>query len=917
MGDARGSVLDLRKGEIGPALKAFATLALLIGGHTVLETARDALLLASMPVSRLAVVYAVVALVALVVAGPNARFVRRFGEGRALIATLILAASGTLLLHRLEQTPTTTLALYVWSAFLSTVMVVQFWLLVARVFTPSQGRRLFGPIAAGGVVGAILGATGAALALLRVEVRALLLGAVLAYSLCALVATTLDPGPESAARRLLSPEPASPAEPTTARRAALSQWSGELAELRRQSPYVGRLAALTALSTATLLVADYLFKGAVAERVARADLGAYLARTYAVFNGLALVATLFVSGPLVRRLGVARAVLTMPVLLFGGAIGVLVTGAQAAVLITKGADGALRHSLHRVTSELLGLPIPTDLRPRVKALLEGALVRSVQAVTGAALFLLAAVDFDSPRQLAGVAAALAAAWIAAALGIRGPHLDMFRRAISKSPNAREELQLDERLLGVLARALTNPDPSRALAALDLLWEHAYERSIPASILRHPSEQVRARALEILAATPRADWIAEAERLLSASRPEPERVAAVRALGAGALVSREALAATRRAREDESPAVRAHVVVVLARAEGREDAASIPAIQELLAAPGESGRAGRLALLDAIRDGGDRRFAGLIEAVLSANDPGVMAHAVPAMARVRDPRFIPSLVASLRVRASRVAVRDALVDLGEPAQMALEAAMRDESTAPAVRLHLPRTLSHFANQRAADFLAERLALDGSRLIRYKVLRGLGRLVAETDVRVDAEAVTAQLHRNLVEHLEALARWASLEAHAETRRTLAGQLLLGLLEDKRRQALDRAFRLLHIAYRHEDIRRAYVALRSPDRLVRSSAVELLDELTAKARGEQAREARDLLLLAIDDLPAHEKVSRAASWIEAAPVDPEAALLLLVRDRDATLAELATAHARTLGLLASEEIAAERDRRSGRDD
>ena len=78
-------ILDVRAGEARPALGSFFLLALLIGGHTMLETARDALFLGKLPVSRLSLVYGLIAVLALAIAGPNARFVRRFGESRALV----------------------------------------------------------------------------------------------------------------------------------------------------------------------------------------------------------------------------------------------------------------------------------------------------------------------------------------------------------------------------------------------------------------------------------------------------------------------------------------------------------------------------------------------------------------------------------------------------------------------------------------------------------------------------------------------------------------------------------------------------------------------------------------------------------------------------------------------------------------
>ncbi len=361
-------------------------------------------------------------------------------------------------------------------------------------------------------------------------------------------------------------------------------------------------------------------------------------------------------------------------------------------------------------------------------------------------------------------------------------------------------------------------------------------------------------------------------------------------------------------------MRAHVAVALTRAEHAGDPREAPLVREILQIQGEDGPTARLALLDAIRDAGDRSFSEVIEAAMDPAHPAIREHAVLAMASVRDPRFITILIQHLHVRSGRAAVRDALVDLGEPAQAALERAMRRGDVPPAVRLHIPRTLSRFENQRAADFLTEQLAREPSRLVRYKVLRGLGRLVARSAVTVDREVIFVQMRRNLVEHLEALSRRIPLDRPA-TKEHPGGRLLLGLLEDKIRQSLERAFRLLHIAYRREDIRGVYLALRSADRVGRSNAVEFIDALTADARGDEARTTCELLKLLVDDLPAHEKVARAADHVPDAPTDKEAALRLLLRDHDSSVAALAASHALELGLehLAGEAMAIALDRPS----
>src|SRR5689334_4009877 len=90
--------LDFRDGEGRVVLQAFLTLFLIVAAHTTLETARDALFLAKLPVSQLNVVYVALAALTFFVAASATRFAHRFGRRNALICSLVIAAYFTTLL---------------------------------------------------------------------------------------------------------------------------------------------------------------------------------------------------------------------------------------------------------------------------------------------------------------------------------------------------------------------------------------------------------------------------------------------------------------------------------------------------------------------------------------------------------------------------------------------------------------------------------------------------------------------------------------------------------------------------------------------------------------------------------------------------------------------------------------------------
>jgi AAA family ATP:ADP antiporter len=898
-------LVDLREGEGRPALQAFLSLFGIIAGHTILETARDALFLDKLPVSRLTLVYALLAGLSLLVATGNARFVRAFGQRNALVVTLVVCAYGTTVFHFLPATPVAVFALYLWSALLGTVVAVQFWALAGQLFTVAQGKRLFGPVAAGGVAGAVAGATLAAAVLEAVSVQSLLLVASALFLATAFGLTTLRTEELSATGELGGGGTASPGPRGLA--------------MFREVPYLWGVAALVALSVAAVLTTDYLFKSVAptAARTLGLDLGPFLARYYAALNAASLVVQLFVAGRILRRFGVVAGLMVLPALLLvGGALSVLLGGVLL-VMVTKGADGALRHSLHRVSIELAVLPIPGDVRGRAKALIDASLARGVQAGTAGAILVLATFELATPRILAIVLAVLSGAWLAVAIRLRRPYLDLFRQALRKGSLEMDEApELDLGSVEAVLEALSSPEPATVLGAMELLGQKGRARLLPGLILYHHDEDVLLRALELVARPDRTDWVPLTERLL-AHPSERVRVGAVRALRSQAL-------ALDKARSDPSPAVRAHAAFCLAHCEGRTDLTSDPLIVELLSARGDAGRAARVAILDSIRDHADPRWADTILEIVresrgdrpggdwTRGDPELVEHAAQAMAVVKDPRFIDELVSMVPVRDRRSAVRAALVAYGEPAQEALERALLDPVADSHLRVHLPRSLSAFGNQRAADFLTALLGKDVAGVVRYKALRGLGRLAADHRVRVDHAAVEKGLLANLVEHLRLLALVVPLEdgqRAAPERATGCGRLVLGLLSDKLDQSLERAFRLLQLAHKNEDLRSVHLAVRSGDRRARANALEFLDVLgTGTERGDPKvrTEARRLLRLVVDDLPPADRVARAGDAVPPSPATYEDALRVLLRDRDDDLAGLSAYHATELGLAAlSEEV------------
>lgn len=850
----------------------------ILAGHTIAETVRDALFLGNHGPRSLAFVYLLLAGIAMIAVVINAQLVRRLGRRYALVATLVVATGGSLAFALVGPSPHASFALYLWTGLLGTVVIVQFWLLAATMFTTTEAKRLYGPIAGAGAVGTLAGAVGA-WALLHVLAPAHLL---IVTGGCYLAAAALLLGDRGGIESRLRPT----------RVAATKR-----APRPPAGSYVRRLAILAICATAAALLADYLLKATAAAALRPDQLPRFFARYNGVVSAISLALQVFGATWLVRRIGVLGMVVLLPLVMFGGGVAAVVTaGAFAAVAVAKGGDASLRYSVTRVATELLWMPVADDVRVAVREPLESVVARLVQAVIAVLLLGLVALGLVTPTVIAALLAATAGMWLATAVTMRTSYLAQLRRSVSRR-SLQPHHELDLRDAETVAEALSSDDDARVIAAIQILTVHKRTRLIPALVLRHDSPAVLAAALDAIAVPSRSDWQALANRLLQ--QPSPE----IRMLALRALARAGETTAIFNGLADHDPAVIAHAVFWKLQLAPLLPSLEDPAAVALLA----QGPVARLQLLEAIRKDGDRRWT---DAMLAIADDAPLEPLALAIARVPDSRFVPLLLAKLGSRAGRVSVRAALVAIGAPALDALVAALADDGTATPIRLHLPKAIAQFGNQQAAVALGAQLARERSGAVRYRVLRALARLAVDSEIILPAPPLLTELHVHLREHFRL--RAIALPLLADTDPQDSAVLLRGLLADKISQSLDRAFLALQSLHPREAIREIERAVAGADRRARAHAVELLDTLTRSPlyRGEVAAEGRRGVMLLGEDLEPRELLARAGHAAEIA-ASIEDGLARLIHESDTLLAACAGYHALQLRTLAGEldEVVAER--------
>ncbi len=833
-------VLGIRPEERRDTYVAFGTLVAILCAHSMLETARDALFLAKLPPEQLPLAYIAIALCALVASKANQAATARFSRRKLLSISLALGGVVTLIFYQLtEGRGAITLgALYVWTGLLATVVVVQFWLQLGDVLSVTQAKRVFSIIGAGGLVGATLGSGAASALLSYVDARVLLL-----ISGSMFVVAAVMPLGFSRANTEEAPRRRARVVPPT-QQTALKEIAGDA--------YLKRLFLMVLVGALMVTGVDYVFKARV---VAAADLygwdlGIFFGRFYAVINAISLVVQLVLAPRLMRLVGVNRALLLMPGLLLLGSLGFALTIALAPVLILKGTDGVLRHSVHRTASEILFLPLQRRVRERFKGFAEAVGQRGGQALASLIILGVTALTSDARLISAGLVL-LAGAWVVTMIGLQPHYLELFRKQLRAGALDTEVdvPDLDLASFETLVSALSSEDDDEVLAALDMFEQYGKTGLVPALILYHPSRAVVMRAFDIFAQHGRSDVTRLAARLLKHDDVEI-RAAALRTLAA--IAPDEAL--LRKHLEDASPPVRLTALVALVGGGFVDDGEATTTIREMI---GGHCQHTRLALARALRHLPAARFDWVAEELARSAGPHIAAEIARSVSEAPDEHHVPMLIGMLQLRDARQHARRALRLIGEPALEQLAASLADQQLPRMLRRHLPRTISRFENQRAADILVDALADEHDDRVVFKILRGLGRMrVTHPNISVDRDrmlAMTEHTMKGAITQLHwRLAVGRVIDMKQEVM-TPAAEILLAYLDEKWALSLQRVFRLLHIMEPTQEFRIIYEGLKSEDAKSRDSSRELLSHVVPDA-------LREGILALVDDAPPERRLEAA---------------------------------------------------------
>ena len=419
---------ERRHNQLAIAGWGAATFAALLASYSAFRPVRDTLVLDGNPdqipwlflATFVAVSIASPVWSALLARYPRRRFVPRafhaFAACAVGFAVLVAAGVAPIPVGR---------AFYVWSAVFNLFVVSVFWSLLADLLGPGTACKLYGPIAAGGTIGTVIGPL-----LTRLLVGSIGVGGVLVMSAVLLELAVIGVHRVRAiAERLPAAGATEAATPDEADRPAGGGALTGIAHVVR-SPY---LAAIVGYVLCTACAATFLYleqasivRAAIHDRAARTE---YFAAIDLWMSALAFVLQTVIARPALGRFGPGVVLAVLPLAQLAGISVIGFAPSLTALAIVQVISRATTHGLTRPARELLFTVVSRDDKYRAKHAIDTIGYRLGDVSSGWLYSGLEALGAGSGA-LVVAAMPLVAVWLVLAtiLGVG------FRRRVTKEPS---------------------------------------------------------------------------------------------------------------------------------------------------------------------------------------------------------------------------------------------------------------------------------------------------------------------------------------------------------------------------------------------------------------------------------------------------------------------------------------------------
>ena len=684
---------DIRPGEAWRVGIMVSLLFFLLAANNVIKVVRDSLFLSHFPISYLAHVYLLAAVLAGVIIAVYTRYTIRVPLYRLILGSNVFIICNVIIFWFLIvffNFAWAIYAFYIWSAIVGVLVVAQFWTLAGLIFTSREAKRLFGIFNAGGSLGAILGGFGSGWAVdmfMRSDELLWLIAALFAgaFTVVWLAGSKLSDLQTVGLTEIPASKEANASQPTSALGAI------------RASRYLQLIAGAIFVSVAVSTLIDFQFKAAAKMAYdSQHGLTAFFGSYYAWVAIITFFSQVLLTGRFLTAFGLIPSLLLLPVSLFAGSLGILVWPGLFSTTATRLTDAVLRTSVNQSGMEILYLPLSASLRKKIQTFLDVVLQRLGDGAAGLIVLFYALFMMQSgPASLPYVSLALIIIWAMFIFVLRSGYLEALRTGLETQSVTWEGGEInyaDKQTIEAVLQTLQKKGERALLFGLDLaekLDPEVIVPRLPLSLLQHPSPLVRSRSLKLFAATTDPEQLKEIVRLLE---DENGGVQAEAINVVCAIRKEDAIPVMRPYLESPDPRVqRSAIECLLHHGDPEIHEVAMASFRKMIINRGADGAAGRIEAARLMGEVNDPEFRGYLSKLIREDSSIlVIREALAAVGKRKEPTLLRDVILQLGWPKTKGWAHHALVEYGEVAVESLAEALLDSNISRDVRLNIPAT-----------------------------------------------------------------------------------------------------------------------------------------------------------------------------------------------------------------------------------
>jgi len=405
------SIFDIRPGERAKTFFMSGYFFLTIALVYILKPIRNSLFLEEMGAENLRYAYIAEGLFLVVVVAIYIQLTRMIPKKVFFPAILGFFAAnlGIFWLLMKWNVPYTSAFFYVWVDSFTITITTQFWLLANAIFSTEQAKRLFGVIISWGSLGGIAGGFLTSHAVRFMKTEDLLLVTAVFVGFCVALTIATEAMEFKNSYDDFTAGHADPEAPDS---------GDSVFKIFGTHPYFVYLTLLVILAKIVSTIVDNQFTAAVdmaivGKEAKTAFFGSFMGWLNLVSFGMQLFAT----GPILRRFGInALWILPFGVVLF--CMGGWMYPLFSVFLAFRIFDGSVNYSIQQASKEMLFLPIPGALRPRVKPVIDMLGFRMAKAFAGIYITGASALFRVENQNVGKLVLGLIPIWILVLIGIK-------------------------------------------------------------------------------------------------------------------------------------------------------------------------------------------------------------------------------------------------------------------------------------------------------------------------------------------------------------------------------------------------------------------------------------------------------------------------------------------------------------------